>query len=508
MAKKRDDPKKPRINEEIKECSLDGDFISPIHSIRDWTYGNIKRVLVSSRYAQLLLCLTFAGVLLRFFDLGFNSLWLDEATTYNIALGSFSGIWQTMASGDFNPPLFYWIEHIMLMLGNNEVILRFIPALCGVLTIPVMYCVGKEFLDRNVGIIAAAAAVFSPFLIYYSQEARAYSMALFFIAFAMVFYLRGLKDNSIKNWALFGILSAFAFWSHFYVFVLIAALVAYALALQAPEIRKNIRNIGTILLAVVLFSLASLPLIIVTIQLFFTRTAAAPTFGVQGFDIIYQILVQIGGESDILLVLFGALFIVGAIQAYLTDKKQGVLLVSVLLLTFIITYVLSYKMPMESRHLIFVLVPFYLGVASSYGMFYRFWNSRAVVYLLMALLIVVNLPMVAGYYSGYTKDDWRGFSGQISNLTQPGDRVVLLPGYISQPFNYYYSNATDRTFEFSAYTVQDLQTLSAQRGNSTMFYIVTNDIFAVDPKGDEVAWLQNQTKYAGSDGGIALFISR
>ncbi len=116
----------------------------------------------------------------------------------------------------------------------------------------------------------------------------------------------------------------------------------------------------------------------------------------------------------------------------------------------------------------FSLVPFYLGVASSYGMFYRFWNSRAVVYLLMALLIVVNLPMVAGYYSGYTKDDWRGFSGQISNLTQPGDRVVLLPGYISQPFNYYYSNATDRTFEFSAYTVQDLQTLSAQRGNSTI----------------------------------------
>ena len=54
-----------------------------------------------------------------------------------------------MASGDFNPPLFYWIEHIMLMLGNNEVILRFIPALCGVLTIPVMYCVGKDPTGRR-----------------------------------------------------------------------------------------------------------------------------------------------------------------------------------------------------------------------------------------------------------------------------------------------------------------------------------------------------------------------
>ena len=238
---------------------------------------------------RLLLALTVAGLFLRFFNLGFNSLWLDEATTYNVALGTFSGIWQAMASGDFNPPLFYWIEHVMLTVGNNEAILRLAPALFGILTIPVLYCVGKEFLDRNVGLIAAAAAVFSPFLLYYSQEARAYSMALFFITFAMVFYLKALKDNSVRNWALFGILSALAFWSHFYVFVLIASLVIYALALQAQDIRKNIRNIGTILLAVFLFSLASLPLIIVTIQLFITRTAAAPTFGLQGFDIIYQI---------------------------------------------------------------------------------------------------------------------------------------------------------------------------------------------------------------------------
>ena len=508
MARKRDDQKKPRKTPDIRECNLDEEFVSPIHSFGDYTIDNIKTVLVNSRYAQLLLSLTVAGLILRFFNLGFNSIWLDEATTYNAALKSFFGIWQTMAAGDFKPPLFYWIEHVMLMLGNNEVILRFVPALFGILTIPVMYCVGKEFMDRNVGIIAAAATVFSPFLILYSQEARAYSMALFFIAFAMVFYLKALKDNSIKNWALFGILSAFAFWSHFYVFVLIASLVIYALALQAQNIKANLKKIGTILLAVVVFSLASLPVIIVTIQLFFTRTAAAPTFGVKGFDIIYQILVLISGASDILLILFAALFITGIVQVYLSDKKQALLLVSVLVLTFIITYIMSYKMPMEPRHLIFVIAPFYLGVASSYGMFYRLWNNRGIVYLLMALLVVVNLPMLATYYSGYSNDDWRGFSGQVSNLTQQGDKVVLLPGYISQPFDYYYSNKSDGTIEYQATTVKDLQSISSERGNNTAFFIVTSDILAVNPNGDEVAWLQNQTKYAGSDGGIALFVVR
>ena len=92
----------------------------------------------------------------------------------------------------------------MLIFGNSEVVLRFIPALLGVLTIPLIYLVGKEFMDRNVGIIAAAAFAFSPFLIFYSQEARAYSMMLFFVTFCHGFLFQGLKNNAM-NWALFGI---------------------------------------------------------------------------------------------------------------------------------------------------------------------------------------------------------------------------------------------------------------------------------------------------------------
>ena len=87
----------------------------------------------------------------------------------------------------------------MLIFGNSEVVLRFIPALLGVLTIPLIYLVGKEFMDRNIGIIAAAAFAFSPFLIFYSQEARAYSMMLFFVTFSMVFYFRALKTNDIQE---------------------------------------------------------------------------------------------------------------------------------------------------------------------------------------------------------------------------------------------------------------------------------------------------------------------
>ena len=68
------------------------------------------------------------GLLLRLYNLGFNSLWLDEASTYTFSISPFprSGRLRRQAS---LTPLFYWVEHVMLMLGNNEIHPRFFPAL-------------------------------------------------------------------------------------------------------------------------------------------------------------------------------------------------------------------------------------------------------------------------------------------------------------------------------------------------------------------------------------------
>jgi len=56
-----------------------------------------------------------------------DSLWLDEATTLMFARKSLAGIWASVAAGEFNPPLFYWLEHGMLFFGESEFVLRFLP---------------------------------------------------------------------------------------------------------------------------------------------------------------------------------------------------------------------------------------------------------------------------------------------------------------------------------------------------------------------------------------------
>lgn len=507
MARKRVDREKGKKSGEDIECNLDGDYISPIHLFRDLSVENIRSSIINSRYIQILILLTIVGGFLRFYNLGFNSLWLDEGATYKFAIMSIPEIWKATAGGEFNPPLFYWIEHFMLILGNNEVILRFVPALVGVMTIPLIYFAGKEFLDRNVGIIAAAAFAFSPFLIFYSQEARAYSLVLFFVSFALVFYFKALKTNDLQNWALFGILSALAFWSHFYAFVIIAALVLYALMIQITNIQKNLQNLKMIGLSIILFVILCFPLILLAIQLFASRTSSAPTYGIQGLGIISETFRQISGFSDISMILFLLLFIIGIIQAFLLDKNKGIFLMTMTILTFIISFILSYKMPMIPRYLLFFNTVFFIGAAISYKLFYGLIHKKGVIYGFIAFLVIINAATLVNYYSGYSKDDWKGFSGQLQKMTKPGDFIVTVPAYVSLPLDYYYSNVSDQTVEFGADTGKELEVIYGGKGNNTIYYIVTGDISAANPNGDAIAWLNKNTKPLGQNTGIYLFVS-
>jgi len=506
MGRKREDRFKEKKIPADRECNLDGEYKNPVRSFRDLTPEKIRDALIHSRYLQLLLSLTLIGAVLRFYNLGFNSLWLDEASTLNFAVKSLPEIWQATTGGEFNPPLFYWTEHIMLVFGNSEVVLRFIPALLGVLTIPLIYLVGKEFMDRNTGIIAAAAFAFSPFLIYYSQDARAYSMMLFFVTFAMVFYFRALKSNDLTNWALFGVLSALAFWTHFYALVIIGALILYALYELLPKIKNSINAVKPLVTSCVIFGLICLPLIIVTIQLFAKRTASAPTFGIQGPDIIIATFAQISGSETAMYLLL-LLFIAGIVQAFMLDKNKGIFLVTITVLTFVISNFLSYRIPMQPRYLIFLAIVYFIAIALSYRLLYTLVNSRGVVYGLIVILMVMNTFMLVGYYSGYVKEDWRGFAGGLQQMTEQGDFVVIVPGYVSQPLDYYYSNASDQTIEFSAYTANDLKAINTEKNNNTVFYVVTSDISAANPEGDAMEWLRQNTKSLGQNSGIFLLTS-
>lgn len=506
MAKKREDRGKGIKSAGVSECNLDGDYISPFQSFRDLTVENVRLSVVNSRYIQILISLTFVGGFLRLYNLGFNSLWLDEAATYSFAKLSFIEIWEITAGGEYNPPLFHWVEHFMLFFGNNEVILRFIPAMLGILTIPLFYLIGKEFLDRNTGILAAALLTFSPFHLFYSQDARAYSMVLFFISLSLYCYLLAFRSNDKKFWALFGLFSALAFWTHFYSMIITGTLILFAIIINAEKIRRDAKELIPLLISLVVFVSLGLPLIIVTVRLFLIRTSAPPTYGIQGFGIITESIQQFFGYNLFSALFLSILLIMGFIQIFKIDKIKFFLFVSIIIVTFLASWGLSYKMPMIPRYLIFMLPIFFIGVAAGFRLIYSAINNRWFIYLIIAAIILIATPFMISYYSSFSKEDWRGFSKNIESMTKNGDLVVFAPGYISLPFDYYYSNTTDNTVEFGANTRNDLEKISSSKGNSSVFIILTSDIFATDPGGGSLQYLKENATFAGQNTGINLFI--
>ncbi|MBP2134358.1 4-amino-4-deoxy-L-arabinose transferase-like glycosyltransferase [Methanomicrobium sp. W14] len=481
-----------------------------VNSFKDLNPENLKGVVLGNRYAQMLIGLVIIGFALRFYHLGFNSIWLDEGSTLGYAKETLAGIWQSTAGGEFNPPLFYYLEHFMLVFGDSEFVLRFLPALFGSLTVPVMYLIGKEISGRCGGIIAAALMTFSSFHIYYSQDARAYTTMLFFFSLAVLFYLLAIKSGSLKYWILFGVFSALAFWTHFYVFVAVGVMILHALIVKRKTILKDIKTLKPILAGLLSFIVVSLPLIAVTVGLFFKRTSAAPTWGLSGLDVFTSTFLTISGSNAVLAVIFGLLAVVGIVCLYLDKDKRDLsyLLVLSIVLPFIVSIILSSRIPMSSRYMIYILPFFYASIAASQGFIPEKFDLKKVAFVAVIVLFLISVPYLSVYYTNYSKNDWRGFSQAISSQTVEGDFIVVMPGYMSQPLDYYYDNATDKTIEVLAQSSDRLDEIENERGNSTAYYVMTWDITAADPEGDAIKWLKNNTKQLGQYMGIYVFESK
>jgi len=485
---------------------LDAGITSPAPSGAS-PLDKVVTAIRTSRYLQILIGLTFVGFILRFYNLGGNSLWLDEATTLTFARQSVGEIWASVAAGEFNPPLFYWLEHGMILFGESEFVLRFLPAFLGVLTIPVIYLIGKEFRDKNVGLLAAVLLTFSPFHIFYSQEARAYAPMLFFFSLALLFYIKAYRSNETRSWVIFGIFSALIFWMHLYASVSIAVFIFHALVTHAGEIRRDLRRARGIALSIVVFIIATLPLLIVAVYLFMKLTSSAPTIGMRGLNVIYLTLLQISGFNDLIMVLFIFLFLIGVAYTWHKDRDGALLLIFMLAIPLGLTVILSSRMPMMPRHLAFLLPVYFIGIASSYPAFYALVRDKRAIYLAIIGVFLISTPFLATYYTTPQKNDWRGFSEELAGMTVEGDLIVVLPPYMSQPLDYYYSNATDGTIELGANTGEDLDAIREQYSDRRAFYVVTADILAVDPTGEALVWLDKNAEFVGQRMGIYLFRS-
>jgi len=132
---------------------------------------------------------------LRFYRLGYQSLWLDELVSWRLSSGTIRSIIWASATWENHPPGIYALFHVAIkLLGDAEWVVRLFPAITGVLSVPMIYLLGKRAYDQETGLLAAGLLIFSYGAVYYSQEARAYGMIAFMSILSFYLWLEIYRD--------------------------------------------------------------------------------------------------------------------------------------------------------------------------------------------------------------------------------------------------------------------------------------------------------------------------
>jgi mannosyltransferase len=118
----------------------------------------------------------------RFYALSQPPLWMDEAYSYFVSTRPLADI--VFNKVDNHPPLFYAIQHLWTLVDPNIAAFRIPVAAVGILTVLVVALATSDLVNRRAGLAAGALLAMSAGHIYFSQDARMYSLLAFGLAIA------------------------------------------------------------------------------------------------------------------------------------------------------------------------------------------------------------------------------------------------------------------------------------------------------------------------------------
>jgi uncharacterized membrane protein len=189
-----------------------------------------------------LLALMLLGAVLRFYGLGFQSLWGGELASWD-----FSGrdTISRVVRGGTQPPFYFLILRFARWVsGDSEWALRLPSAVAGWLCIPAIYFLGKKPYSEREGIIAAllVAVLWAP--VYYSQEARPYAVLILLSILTSYFWwdlmlgLRYRGELPRREVAPYIVCAVLCAYTHYFGLVLVVLQGVGLVALARRELRK------------------------------------------------------------------------------------------------------------------------------------------------------------------------------------------------------------------------------------------------------------------------------
>lgn len=374
-----------------------------------------------------ILLILLAGVVIRLISLN-QSLWLDEATSALVARMSIGDMFTKFLPSDFHPPLYYLLlRYWSMIFGSSEVVLRIPSLIFGVGTIYLTYLIGKKLFSKNVGLTASLLLATSGLAVYYSQEARMYSMASFLVALAIYLY--------IENRYLFLSLTIAAIGMTDYVSLFILPVFMF-IGIK----KKNIWLINIPLITVFIF----------WAQIFLRQLTAGAAIKSEALG-WWQILGVVNFKN---IALIPIKFAIGRIRF----DNHAIYGLVVLVIFVVFTYVIAKTKKVPNLIWLWLLMPIFIGIIVGFVIptlsYFRFLFCLPALYILLAcgldnlkgikyktflfMLLAIN-SLTTGYYLSnprFQREDWRGLTSMLEN------RAMVLPSASQKEAFIYYKKGS------------------------------------------------------------------
>jgi mannosyltransferase len=379
--------------------------------------------------------ITLAGAWLRLSHLGSRSLWLDEGATVALARASWQHFTWVWWHGEANlQTIYFLLMRGWIRLGSSEAWIRSLSAIFGIAAIPMMYAVARKFTGVTWSLAAAGLLAFNPTHVYYSQEARSYSLAMFLVLLSTYFFVGAVEEGRLRDWTLWTVVSAAAFYSHDFVALVLVAQAA-SLFFKAPPVPwRRMIVCGAIIFVAAIPALA-----------YVFRASPEnlhflwmPRPSLKEFWHLTMFFGSSGVKVALSLVLWGAGFaavIRARREGSVEEAWRGALLLLWAVLPSVILALVSLRQPMFlQRYVVFSLPATILLATIGAGILSR-WRIGLV---LVVVLCVANVPSILQSYTK-PREDWRGATATVLSSAAPGDAVVFFPFYTRIMLDYYAS---------------------------------------------------------------------
>ncbi|MDX1616183.1 MAG: glycosyltransferase family 39 protein [Candidatus Promineifilaceae bacterium] len=407
---------------------------------------SVKALLTAPRKPDWpVLALVWLGAALRLVNLGGQSLWLDELFSHFLAEGSLTSIISGTAA-DILPPFYYFLQHLMQSVVNDELGLRYVPWSSGTMTLPLLYIVARRLFGRPSALAALTLLAVNPLHIIFAQEARMYTLLTFLTGLSWWFFLSAWRTGQRRQWALFALTTIAAFYTHSLAFLNLAALDLVALT-QRKQLRHRWSGLLAAHLAV---GVAFLPwLLVIAAQ----AGRLGSEFAGGGFSpltlltalIMFLFGVNLPG-AFVPLALFASLTLL-AFAAYTRVRvpaaaragKRGLRFATIALMVPLLgLLLLSLIQP------IFVVrrvLPASLGLLLLLGWAVARAKPRPLVLTMSAALIAATLAALPPFYlnPAAQKVPFEQVASAVAATVQDGDGVVHATDTSALAFNYYAS---------------------------------------------------------------------